>query len=64
MNIWPIAPQAAKESMAGRIAGLRCMKARAAENSEESRVVGERGVGGIRGEMNKYSVVRRVERTF
>ena len=50
--------------MAGRIAGLRCMKARAAENSEESRVVGERGVGGIRGEMNKYSVVRRVERIF
>ena len=53
MNIWPIAPQAAKESIAGRIAGLRCMKARAAENSEEPPVVGERGVEGIRGEMNK-----------
>ena len=53
MNIWPIAPQAAKESMAGSIAGLRCMKAKAAENSEEPPVAGERGVGGIRGERNK-----------
>lgn len=53
MNIWPIAPQAAKESIADRIAGLRCTKARAAENSEELPVLGERGVGGIRGEMHK-----------
>ena len=53
MNIWPIAPQAAKESMAGKIAGLRWMNARAADSSEEPPVVGERGVGGIRGEMNK-----------
>ncbi len=53
MNIWPTAPQAAKDSIAGRIAGLRCMKARAAENSEEPPVAGERGVGGIKGETNK-----------
>lgn len=53
MNIWPMAPQAAKERIAGRIAGLRCMKARAAETSEEPPVVGERGVGGIRGERSK-----------
>ena len=53
MNIWPIAPQAAKERIAGRTAGLRCIKARAAENSEEPPVVGERGVGGIRGEISK-----------
>lgn len=53
MNIWPTAPQAAKESIAGKIAGFRCMKARASENSDELPVEGERGVGGIRGEMNK-----------
>ena len=50
--------------MAGRTAGLRWIKARAAENSEEPPVVGERGVGGIKGEMSKYIVVRKVERTF
>ena len=53
MKIWPIAPQAAKASIAGRMAGFRCMKTSAAENSEEPPVVGERGIGGIRGEMSK-----------
>ena len=53
MKIWPMAPQAAKERIAGRTAGLRCMKARAAENSEEPPVEGESGVGGIRGEKSK-----------
>ena len=64
MNIWPMAPQAAKESIAGRTVGLRCMKAKAAETSEEPPAVGESGVGGIKGEMIKYTVVRMVERTF
>ena len=53
MNICPMAPQAAKERIAGSTAGLRCMKARAAENSEDPPVAGERGVGGIRGEMSR-----------
>ena len=53
MKIWPMAPQAAKESIAGRRAGLRWMKERAAENSEGSVPLGERGVGGRRGERSR-----------
>ena len=64
MKIWPIAPQAANDRIAGRTAGLRWMNETAAENSEGSVPFGERGVGGRRGERRRYSVVRSVERTF
>ena len=53
MKIWPIAPQAANESIAGRTAGLRWMKERAAENSEGSVPLGVSGVGGSRGERRR-----------
>ena len=54
MNIWPMAPQAANERMAGRIAGLRFMKARAAVNSEPVvELVGLRGAVGRRGERRR-----------
>ncbi len=50
MKICPKAPQAANPSISGRIAGLREMKARAADISEPLAPLGERGVGGRRGD--------------
>ena len=53
MNIWPIAPQAANERIAGSTAGLRWMNVRAVVSSEVEVEVGLRGVVGMRGERRR-----------
>ena len=66
MNIWPTAPQAAKERTSGKTAGCRAMKFRAAASSLLLVIAADAKESelGSRGDSIRYIIVRKVERTF